>query len=107
MKKFSNGVAGGGAKEDDAKREDGGEVIEGRIARATFKVLQVSRHEHLTLYSKHGTATITFQRCTLNARLQHFWISGDGTHVTLCNEKALGDGHVVVVLWMMRCGCSF
>ncbi len=50
VKKFSNGVAGGGGEEDDANREDGGEVIEGRIARATFKVLQVSRHEHFTLY---------------------------------------------------------
>jgi hypothetical protein len=57
---------------------------------------------HYTLYSKHGTATITFQRCTLKARLQHFWISGDGTHVTLCNEQALGDGHLVVVDDAMR-----
>ena len=42
VKKFSNASGGSQNKDHDAELGDGEEVIEGRIARATFKVLQVS-----------------------------------------------------------------
>jgi hypothetical protein len=64
------------------------DVLDGKTARATFKVLQVM--QTALLYPSSHPADKCF--------LQYFWISGDGTRVTLCNEQALGSTLIMLMM---------